>query len=68
MSDHNTLEFLTDWLKQNGHGPDEIDEILERVQKYEQRVGTDAFMESIGSDDFEIGKFVQQLLNESAGK
>ncbi len=66
MSDDTSgFEELIAWLKEQGHTPEEIKKIMDRVNHYEREMGTDSVMDSLAKGNFNLDTIIAEALNPS---
>ena len=54
---------LQNWLDQQDYSEDEMSEVLQRIQQFDERTLRDAFFSSVGTGNVELKAFVQDILN-----
>lgn len=52
---------LIQWLRQQGQSDEEINRVLDRIGQYEQDTQLDSIMDSIGSGNLDLDKFLEEL-------
>ena len=57
-------QVLKDYLVERGHGPEEIQTIITRVEDYEEKTQHDSIMDSIGTGGMDIEALVREALGE----
>ena len=57
-------EALIAWLDQQGHSPEEIDKILERVRQYDREMNVDSVMESIANGSLNLQAIIDEALKD----
>ena len=55
---------LTEFLKNRGHSPKEIEKIIVRVRRYERETQLDSIMDSIGKGTLNLEGLIKEALGE----
>ena len=63
-SNEDNYQVLKDYLVERGHGPEEIQTIITRVEDYEEKTQHDSVMDSIGTGGMDIEALVREALGE----
>ena len=64
MSDNDTNEMLTKWLKEKGYSDGEIRMINEKLAQHDHETLSDAVFDSIGGDGQSLEDMISALLKE----
>lgn len=65
MASDRLHEDMLRWLREKGHSDEEIEGILARVRQYENQVQHDSVMDSIATDSFNIGAYIDEVLRDT---
>ena len=57
---------LISWLKEQGHTPAEVEQILAKVAQYDQQTLHESIFDSIDRGDFNLGKIIEEALGEES--
>ena len=63
-SNEDNYQVLKDYLVERGHGPEEIQSTITRVEDYEEKTQHDSIMDSIGTGGMDIEALVREALGE----
>lgn len=55
---------LVEWLREQGHNPDEIGKILAKVAEYDAQTLHESVFDSIGRGHFDLSKIIKEALGE----
>jgi hypothetical protein len=55
---------LVEWLREQGHSPQEIDKILAKVAEYDARTMHESIFDSINRGDFDVGTIIREALGD----
>ena len=55
---------VIDWLKEQGHTPEQIDKILVKLQEYDDQTMHESLFDSISNGQFDISSIIQEALGE----
>ena len=65
MSRHDPRQQqLVDWLREQGHGDEQIDRILAKVNEYDAQTVHESIFDSIDAGTIDLGAIVQEALDE----
>ena len=56
---------LQTWLDQQDYSNEERNEVLQRIQQFDERTLSDAFFSSVGTGSVELKAFVQDILDSA---
>jgi hypothetical protein len=66
MADENAVYAeVVAYLKAHGHSQEEIDQILQRVRQYEERIGLDLVMQSIAEGRFDLSALIDEAMKKT---
>lgn len=64
MADTRNAQLVA-WLEDQGHSPEEIQKILEKVAEYDQRTAHESVFDSIESGAFDLSAIIDEALADS---
>jgi hypothetical protein len=56
--------ILTDWLKEQGHAPEEIEKIRLRLAEYDHKVLHDAIFDTIGNNASVLKRLIAEVMQD----